>query len=37
MFSLIVLGDWVSFYLAMLTEVDPTPIPSIDRLKAALS
>ncbi len=37
MFSLIVLGDWISFYLAMLTEVDPTPIPSIDRLKAALS
>lgn len=37
MFSLIVLGDWVSFYLAMLTEVDPTPIPSIDRLKEALS
>lgn len=37
MFSLIVLGDWVSFYLAMLTEVDPTPIPSIDRLKQALA
>lgn len=37
MFSLIVLGDWVSFYLAMLSEVDPTPIPAIDKLKAALS
>jgi glucose/mannose-6-phosphate isomerase len=37
MFSLIVLGDWVSFYLAMLTEVDPTPIPAIDKLKAALA
>lgn len=37
MFSLLVLADWVSFYLAMLNETDPTPIPAIDQLKAALS
>lgn len=36
MFSLLVLADWVSFYLAMLNETDPTPIPAIDQLKAAL-
>jgi glucose/mannose-6-phosphate isomerase len=37
MFSLITLGDWVSYYLAILTNTDPTPIPAIDRLKAALA
>lgn len=35
--SLVVLGDWVSLYLAVLAGVDPTPIAKIDRLKAALS
>ena len=34
--GLICLGDWVSFYLAMTTGVDPFPIVNIDRLKAAL-
>jgi len=37
MVSLLVLGDWVSLYLAVLAGVDPTPIVKIDRLKAALA
>lgn len=31
------LGDWVSLYLAMLNEVDPTPVPAVDHLKQALN
>ena len=31
------LGDWVSLYLAVLNGVDPTPVPAIDALKAALA
>ncbi len=34
--SLVQLGDWVSFYLAVLAGVDPTPIVKIDRLKREL-
>lgn len=37
MFSLIQLADWVSFYLAMLSQVDPTPIAKIDLLKSKLA
>ncbi len=37
MFSSIYLGDWVSFYLAMLNGVDPTPVPVIMQLKALLA
>ena len=37
MVSLLVLGDWVSLYLAVLAGVDPTPIVKIDRLKSALA
>lgn len=36
MLSLVNLGDWVSFYLAMIQDVDPTPIPLIDALKEAM-
>lgn len=36
-FSLIQLGDWVSMYLAILTNVDPTPIAKIDLLKSRLA
>ncbi len=36
MFYLIQLGDWASFYLAMLNGVDPTPIQVIDYLKNRL-
>jgi len=35
-FSLITLGDWVSYYLALLEGVDPTPIPAIEDLKKRL-
>ncbi|MBM3120320.1 MAG: bifunctional phosphoglucose/phosphomannose isomerase [Chloroflexi bacterium] len=37
MMSLIFLGDWVSYYLAILNEVDPTPVKAIDYLKKRLS
>jgi glucose/mannose-6-phosphate isomerase len=37
MLSGVVLGDWVSYYLARLLEVDPMPVALIDALKAALS
>ncbi|MDD3725583.1 MAG: bifunctional phosphoglucose/phosphomannose isomerase [Candidatus Ratteibacteria bacterium] len=33
LFYLIILGDWVSFYLAILNSVDPTEIQEIDLLK----
>lgn len=36
-FSLVQLGDWVSFYLAMLNGVDPTPITQIDLFKSRLA
>ena len=35
--SLVQLGDWTSYYLAVLAGVDPTPIAKIDRLKRALT
>ena len=35
-FSLIQLGDWVSYYAAMLNDVDPTEIKAIDQLKKEL-
>jgi glucose/mannose-6-phosphate isomerase len=37
MFSLVHLGDWVSYYLALLHGVDPTPVAAIDHLKKELS
>ncbi|MBI5474189.1 MAG: bifunctional phosphoglucose/phosphomannose isomerase [Ignavibacteriae bacterium] len=37
MFSLIHLGDWVSFYLAILHGVDPMPVKVIDYLKEELA
>ena len=33
----ILLGDYVSFYLAMLNGVDPTPVEPIDHVKAQLA
>ena len=35
--SLVLLGDLVSLYLAVLRRVDPTPVAVIDRLKAQLA
>jgi glucose/mannose-6-phosphate isomerase len=37
MLSLVVLGDLVSLYLAVLRGVDPTPIATIESLKRALA
>jgi glucose/mannose-6-phosphate isomerase len=37
MFSLLYLGDWVSFYLAILNDIDPTPVKKIDFLKNELA
>jgi len=36
MLSLIQIGDFVSYYLAILNEVDPTPVHVIESLKNAL-
>ncbi len=36
-FEVLVLGSYVSFYLAMLNGVDPTPIPWVDYFKERLS
>lgn len=35
--SMVVLGDLVSLYLAVLRGVDPTPVPVLDHLKNALA
>ena len=37
MFSLIQIGDFVSYYLAILNKQDPTPVVTIEMLKAALA
>jgi glucose/mannose-6-phosphate isomerase len=37
MMSLVLLGDWVSYYLAILYETDPTPVMVIDYFKERLS
>lgn len=35
--SLVLLGDLVAFYLAVLGAVDPTPVEAVESLKAALA
>jgi glucose/mannose-6-phosphate isomerase len=37
MFYLIELGDWTSFYLAILNNENPTPVKVIDYLKNELA
>jgi glucose/mannose-6-phosphate isomerase len=37
MFSLVSLGDWVSYYLAILHGEDPRPVAVIDHLKTELA
>jgi glucose/mannose-6-phosphate isomerase len=37
MMSLVLLGDYVSYYLALLNETDPTPVRTIDHLKEELA
>jgi glucose/mannose-6-phosphate isomerase len=36
-FDLIYFADWVSYYLAILNNIDPTPIPYITKLKNFLA
>lgn len=35
--TLLLLGDWVSYYLAILNSIDPSPVPEIDLLKKRLA
>lgn len=35
-YSLIIMGDFISYYLAILNGVDPSPVPGISRLKKEL-
>jgi glucose/mannose-6-phosphate isomerase len=35
--SVLTIGDWVSYYLALLNGADPTPVAAIDYLKAELA
>ncbi len=37
LFSVIYVGDWVSFYLALLYHIDPTPVAIIESLKRRLA
>ncbi len=37
MMTALLFGDYVSYYLAVLSRVDPSPVETIQRLKAALS
>ncbi len=37
MMSMVLLGDYVSYYLAVLNEVDPSPVAVIDYLKERLA
>jgi glucose/mannose-6-phosphate isomerase len=37
MFSLVQLGDFISYYLAILNEIDPTPVKVIEELKGKLA
>jgi glucose/mannose-6-phosphate isomerase len=37
MFSLIYIGDFVSFYLAILYGIDPTPVEKVTFLKNELA
>ncbi len=37
MFSLVLLGDWTSYYLALMSNIDPTPVKAIDQLKEELA
>jgi glucose/mannose-6-phosphate isomerase len=37
MFNLTYMADWTSYYLALINNVDPTPIPLINKLKDYLS
>lgn len=35
-FELLLLGEWIAFYMAMLNDLDPSPIPYVDFFKEEL-
>ncbi|MCJ7605129.1 MAG: bifunctional phosphoglucose/phosphomannose isomerase, partial [Dehalococcoidales bacterium] len=37
MMSLVMMGDFVSYYLAILSRIDPSPVEVIDYLKSRLA
>jgi glucose/mannose-6-phosphate isomerase len=37
MMSLVLFGDYVSYYLAILNKIDPTPVKNIAYLKEQLA
>lgn len=37
MFSILLLGDWMSYYLSLLYQQDPTPVDMVEDLKKALT
>jgi glucose/mannose-6-phosphate isomerase len=37
MMSAVLLGDYVSYYLALLNGVDPSPVAAIDYMKGRLA
>jgi len=37
MMSAVLFGDYVSYYLALLNEVDPSPVAAIDYIKGRLA
>ena len=37
LFWLVLLGDFMSYYLSVLNRVDPTPVESVERIKKALA
>ena len=36
MWTLILFGDYMSYYLAIAYAIDPTPIPALENFKASL-
>ncbi len=36
MLEMTLLGDWLSYWIALAESVDPTPVPVIDKLKSSL-
>ena len=35
--GVVLLGDFTSYYLAVLNEVDPTPLPAVDFVKSRMA
>jgi len=35
-FNALLLGDWISYYLAILYKTDPTPVKIVEELKKKL-